>query len=335
MLTTALTSLVLALCAGDAHAEGFQVKTMRDPLPAREYERGLVIGKGWVEWGFGADVKSAKGYWDSEGEAQEWENARFLHTTERLHVRYGVTRRAELWMKLPFHYQSLTNDETGADLTQFGIGDPSFGWKVEPFRGMAPMASWIVYTAYKAPAGNESPGSYIGGPSTFNAFVVSTGTPDLSAGSAFKQQFGPLALTADLSYTRRFSGVTMWAIETTNNQFAGRIKPGDISRAAVDLMVQLGPAALHGGVDARHRQDFKVGTTTDGWFPGRNLEPINESSGFMLDVPAGVVLNLTRGFDIDLGVSVPVVGEDLQFFPIEDIHPTRGVTYSGTLELRF
>jgi hypothetical protein len=47
------------------------------------------------------------------------------------------------------------------------------------------------------------------------------------------------------------------------------------------------------------------------------------------------VFNLTRGFDIDLGVSVPVVGEDLQFFPIEDIHPTRGVTYSGTLEARF
>lgn len=335
MLTTAVTALLLAGLAGEARAEGFQVKTMRDPLPAREYERGLVLGKGWVEWGLGADVKPARGYWDSEGEAVDWDHARFLYTTERLHVRYGVSRRAELWMKLPFHYISLTNDQTGADLQQFGMGDPSFGWKVEPFRSMAPMTSLIVYTAYKAPAGNESPGSYIGGPSTFEAFVTSTGTPDLSVGSAVKRQLGPLALTLDLSYTRRFSGVTMWAIETTNNQFAGRIKPGDLTRLLFDLIVQAGPVALHGGVVPQHRQVFKVGTTTDGWFPGRNLEPIDDSSGFSLDVPAGAIVHLGRGVDLDLGVNVPVAGEDLQFFPIEDIHPTRGITYSGTLELRF
>ncbi|MCK6507052.1 hypothetical protein L6R53_27380 [Myxococcota bacterium] len=335
MLNTALMALGLAFTASTARAEGFQVKTMRDPLPSREFERGLVIGKGWAEWGFGADVKIADGYWDKDGNAQSWDSARFTHTTERMHVRYGASRRAELWMELPFHYQRLTNDALGTDTSQFGIGDPKFGWKVEPFRSMAPVTSVIVYTWYKAPAGNESPGNYIGGPSTFTNFVVSTGTPDLALGAAGKRQVGPLAFTLDASYTRRFSGVTMWAIETTYNQFAGRIKPGDVTRVAADVMLQLGPVAAHGGAEFQHRQVMKSGTTTDGWFPGRNLEAIADSDGTSLDIPAGVVLNITRGVDVDLGVNVPVMGEDLQFFPIEDLQPTRGITYSGTLELRY
>ncbi|MCB9778163.1 MAG: hypothetical protein H6742_06350 [Alphaproteobacteria bacterium] len=327
---------LLALATGEpAHAEGFQVKTMRDPLPSREYERGLVIGKGWAEWGVGADVKLANGYWDGDGNAQDFENAKFLHTTERVGVRYGISRRAEVFMTLPFHYQKLTNDALGTDISQFGIGDPKFGWKVEAFRSMAPVTSLIAYTWYKAPAGNESPGSYIGGPDTFSSFVVSTGTPDLALGVAGKRQVGPLAFELDLSYVRRFSGATMWAVETTNNQFAGRIKPGDITRAKADVMLQIWALALHGGADFQLRQAMRVGTTADGWFPGRNLEAIEGSDGWYLDVPVGVIANISRGVDLDLAATVPVRGEDLMFFPIEDIHPTRGLTLSGTLELRY
>lgn len=335
MLTTALLGLALAVGGRAAHAEGFQVKTMRDPLPSREYERGLVIGKGWAEWGFGADVKLADGYWDADGNAVDFDHARFLYTTERLHVRYGISRRAEVHATVPFHYEKLSNDATGADISQFALGDPVFGWKVEAFRSMAPVTSLIVYTWYKAPAGQESPGNYIGGPNTFTNFVNTTGTPDLAIGVAGKRQLGPLALTVDLGYVRRFSGTVMWAIETTYNQFNGRVKPGDVTSGDADLMLQLGPVALHGGARLQLRQVTKVGTTSDGWFPGRNLKPLEGSDGWSLDVPVGAIVNITRGVDVDLAVNVPVRGEDLMFFPIEDLHPTRGFTYSGTLELRY
>lgn len=334
-LAASLVALGLAATASTAQAAGFQVKTMRDPLPSREYERGLVIGKGWAEWGLGADVKIAKGFWDSEGVAQDFDSASFLHTTERLHVRYGVSRRAELYAVLPWHFQKLTNDALGTDISQFGVGDPVFGWKLEPFRSMAPVRSWIVYAEYKAPAGNESPGNYIGGPNTFTDFIVTTGTPDLSLGTAYKHQVGPLALTVDAAYVRRFSGTVMWLIETEMNQFNGRVKPGDAFRGGADLLFQLGPVGLHGGAVFQQRQLTKTGTTSDGWFPGRNLDAIAESDGWSLDVPAGAVVNITRGVDLDLAVNVPVRGEDLMFFPIEDLHPTRGLTYSGTLELRY
>lgn len=330
-----LAALGLAVTSTPAHAAGFQVKTMRDPLPSREYERGLVLGKGWLEWGIGADVKMADGAWDGEGNPVDWESTKFLHTTERLDVRYGISRRAEVHVTLPFHYQRLTNDELGTDTSQFALGDPIFGWKIEPFRSMAPVTSVIVYTWYKAPAGNESPGNYIGGPSSFTDFVVTTGTPDLALGAAGKRQLGPLALTLDLSYIRRFSGTVMWAIETEYNQFNARIKPGDVTRAHGDLLLQAGPVALHGGAVFELRQQFKSGTTADGWFPGKNLEAVAESDGWSLDVPAGAIFNISRGVDVDLAVNIPLRGEDLMFFPIEDIHPTRGFTYSGTLEFRY
>ncbi|NOY27360.1 MAG: hypothetical protein GXP62_15945 [Oligoflexia bacterium] len=335
LLSTALMALSLGTTGNIAHAAGFQVKTMRDPLPSREFERGLVIGKGWAEWAFGADIKTATGYWDGQGNKRDWANTKFTHSTQRLTVRYGLSRRAELWMELPFVYERLTNPDAGTDLSQFGIGDPRFGWKYEPFRSMAPVTSLILYTWYKGPAGNESPGNSGGGPDSFTDFVVSTGTPDMAFGAAGKRQIGPLAFTLDLSYIRRFSGVTMWAVETTYNRYSGRVKPGDITRVAGDVMLQLGPVAVHGGADFQLRQVLKSGNSVTGLFPGRDLAPVEGSEGWSLDAPVGVVLNLTRGVDIDLALRVPVRGEDLQFFPIEDLQPTRGTTYSGTLELRY
>ena len=50
---------------------------------------------------------------------------------------------------------------------------------------------------------------------------------------------------------------------------------------------------------------------------------------------SGLLVNVTRGVDIRLDVVLPLEGEDLQFFPIADIHPTRGTTYQTAVELRY
>ena len=54
-----------------------------------------------------------------------------------------------------------------------------------------------------------------------------------------------------------------------------------------------------------------------------------------VDMTNGIMLQLSKGIDLSFDMSVPLQGEDLQFFPIEDIHPTRGTTYSSALELRY
>ena len=328
-------SLSLALMGSAAHAAGFQAKTMRDAFSAREVERGLVLGKGWVQIDLGAAFKPATGYWDSEGEAVDFENAQWLYSTQSLTARYGVTRRGELFWKFKTHYVQLRNDLLGTNISQFGLGDPEFGYTFELFRSIAPITSAVVYGSYKAPFANESPGNYVGGPSTFSAVILTTGTPDLTFGTALKKQLGPAAVTVDAAYVYRTSGVVLYALETDYNQFSTRIKPGNIVRIDGEAMVQVSALAIAGGLTYQQRAAIRIGNTSGGLLPSRNLDAIDGSDGWSLDGDAALTFNLTRGVDLKGGVSVPLRGEDLQFFPIEDIHPTRGITYSGTFAFRY
>ncbi len=331
-----LTLLTALFCAApSAYAAGFQAKTMRETLSAREVERGLLLGKGWLELGFGADVKVAKGYWSASGAPMDFDDAQWTWTTERVSMRYGLTKRSEVYGTVKWHYAHLENNLLGTDVSDFGFGDPRFGYKYEWFKSLAPVTSVITYLEYKGPAGNESPGNYIGGPSTFTSVIMTTGTPDLELGARAKRQVGPLALTVGAGYVRRFSNVVQYVIETEFSQFNGRIKPGDIAKVDAELLLQAGPVALVGGVLFQNRQETLIGPTSEGLFKTKELEPQSGSDGESVDVNTGFIFNITRGVDLIGGVSIPVRGEDLMYFPIEDIHPTRGNTYSGTLEFRY
>ncbi|MCB9761923.1 MAG: hypothetical protein H6739_19000 [Alphaproteobacteria bacterium] len=335
MRTCSLLLMLSIAAPTAAHASAWEAKTMRDPLPAREVERPLIIGKGWLEADLGADVKIAKGYWSPDGEAMDFESAQWLYTTERLDIRYGITPRGELYWRMPVHYLQLTNETLGTDTKGWYWGDPRFGWKFEVLRTSAPLTSVITLVELKVPAGNEAPGSYIAGPSTYSRFVTTTGSADLKLGAAAKRQLGPVALTGEAGYIYRFSNLVQYLLETTNNQFLGRIKPGQQVYFDADVLLQLGPVALLGGAGVEWHGATAIGTTSAGLFPDQNLEPVEGSEGWSLSADAGAMFNITRNIDISYNLNVPLRGEDLMFFPIEDIHPTRGLTHSATVELRY
>lgn len=100
-------------------------------------------------------------------------------------------------------------------------------------------------------------------------------------------------------------------------------------------LVQVGPVALQGELVYRVREAAAAGTTAEGIDWDANLVPFEGSDGQSLDVGAGLLANVTRGVDVQAGVSFPVMGEDLVFFPLEDLTPTRAVTYGASLELRY
>ncbi|MEC8381412.1 MAG: hypothetical protein VXZ96_13875 [Myxococcota bacterium] len=318
-----------------AQAGGFEPKTMRDPLSKRAIERGLVLGKGWVELEFANDSKVATGYWDSEGQPQDFEHARWTYTTQRLDIRYGVTRRAELYWRIKTHYVQLENDYLGTDTSQFGIGDPEIGYTYELFKTLAPVTSVVVYGVYKAPLANESPGNYVGGANSFQAFVLTTGTPDWTFGMKAKKQFGPIAIEGGLAHIFRQSGLALYVVETDLNQFMMRIKPGNIERAHLGVQSQFGPLNLSGTAILDKRALLKIGPTSDGIIPTQALESVKDSDGIYLDARLAAELNLSNTIDFVGQANIPLVGEDLQFFPIEDIHPTRGNTYTGAFVFRY
>ena len=335
--TLKVTALGLALSASTAQAAGFQAKTMRAPFSAREIERGLVLGKGWVEINLGTDVKNATGYWGADGTAEDFTDARWLYTTQSLNGRYGITQRGELFWKVKTHYVALDNDALGTEIRQFGLGDPEFGYTFEFFRSLAPLTSAVGYARYKAPRplGNESPGNYVGAPNTLTAIIMTTGTPDITVGTAFKRQFGPGAVVADLGYIFRASGAPLYMLETEYNQFQMRIKPGSIVRLKVDGQVQASIVALQAGIDFQQRAATRIGPASGGLVASRNLEAVEGSEGWALDIPTKAIFHVTQTIDLEAGARIPVRGEDLDFWPIEDIHPTRGITYTGSFEFRY
>lgn len=334
MIISAL--LTLAMFGGpSAFAAAFEPKTMRDPLPARELDRALVLGKGWLEFGLGVDYKVANGYWDADGKAQTFDSAQWTYTTERLGIRYGVTRRGELNWTFKTHAVRLTNEVLGTDSGAFGIGDPTFGYTFHAYQSTAPLTSVVAYGLYKAPAANESPGNYVGGANVFSNFVMTTGTPDLTLGARAKGVMGPAALTVDLGYMRRISNVVQYAIETENSQFSGRVKPGDEVHADLEALGQAGPVSIIAGGTVTKRAKTKIGTSSEGFWGDRRLVAVADSDGWALDARAGAIWSVTQVLDVDLRATIPLRGEDLMFFPIEDLHPTRGATFSGTVEFRY
>jgi len=176
----------------------------------------------------------------------------------------------------------------------------------------------------------------VGGPNTVSTFAMSSGQSDLAGYLRFKQQVGPLAATVSAGYVHRFSGVSQFVVDTETYQFAGRFKPGSEVRAEGELLAQVvGPLAFYG--DATYRRWFEgaIGTTSGGFYADANLDPIAGSDGWSVDAGGGAIVNVTRGVDVAAAVSVPLRGEDLAYFPLEDIAATRGITYSATLEMRY
>ncbi len=332
-----LVMLLLALTIGQGSAEaaGFQAKTMRAPLAAVEVERPLIIGRGWLEFGLGFDYKQATSAWAADGTVDEFEHAQWTYTTQRLDIRYGISKRAELYWNVPFHYVHLQNEHLGTDTSEFGIGDPRFGWRLEWLRKDAPTTSVVTDLQFKLPAGSESPGTFIGGPNTVGDFVLSTGTMDAALFLRGKQQFGPFAVTGSVGYVHRFSGVAQYAVETENHYFLGRFKPGSETQIAVEPMVQIGPVAASAELLYRYRFASASGTTSPGIYPDAYLDPIEGSEGWSFDVTPAVTVAVTRGIDLRAAMGIPLRGEDLFLFPLEEVTPTRGFTYSGTAEFRF
>jgi hypothetical protein len=114
-----------------------------------------------------------------------------------------------------------------------------------------------------------------------------------------------------------------------------RIDPGDIIKLDVKVEAQIGPVNLSGGSVFQQRDAFRIGNTNQGFVMTRNLEEIIDSDGWSLDGYAGLTVNISNKFDLIGRVLMPLVGEDLQFFPIEDLHPTHGNVYTGAFAFRF
>lgn len=325
-----------ALRAGEARAGIGQEKTKNAVFSPRDIDRSLVMPRNWFELTLGVDAKQARSSWSSEGEVEPWEYASFLYTTEWLRIRYGILPRLELHGTMPVHWIRLQNDLLGTDTAGVYWGDPVVGFRNLLLHRADDTLDLSWGLALKSPAGNESPGSYISGPGTFSEFITTTGTHDFILDVQGKVLIAPFfGVEGGVAYVRRTSGVVQYVLETTENQFAGRIKPGDQGKVQVALIAQGAPIFVRVGAEYEQHGATAVGTSIRAVDPGATLSPVEGSEGWSLDGVAALTVNVNRNLDLGVNGRLPLRGEDLMFFPIEDLHPTRGVTFGGTLELRY
>jgi len=308
---------------------------MRKELPAREVERTINLAKGWVEFGLTYDHKIGTGAWGPDGSQNPFDGAKWTYQTEALKVRYGISQRAELWWYVEYHQARLVNETLGTDTRDSAMGDQMIGYRLSLLEQEAPFASAVLEAHLKMPAGKEQAGTYIGGPLNVSGFVFSTGTPDLYLGGAAKYVAGPIGLTGRVGYLHRFSGVVNYLIEIENYSFQGRMKPGSELQVSAEVLAQLGPVTVSVTPKFEYRMQTRQGTSTRGLFPAKNLRAVAGSDGLALDLEGRVRFQVNRNLDIEAYTLYPLAGQDLQFFPLEDIHPTLGPTFGGAVEVRY
>lgn len=112
-------------------------RSTRDPLPNREVERPAVLPRGWFEVGAELTVDHYEGSWGPLGDKVAGPDEQVI--TEALAIRYGVSKRAELWWRVPHRWNA-------------GLSDPSFGWKVSLHRDEAPSENLWLGLSWKGPA---------------------------------------------------------------------------------------------------------------------------------------------------------------------------------------
>ena len=140
--------------------------------------------------------------------------------------------------------------------------------------------------------------------------------------------FDPLARTCRFMLT-----------EEAHHMFVGQTGLGRVIQRTCEVMKEHPDADVreYGAIPLDIVQKYINfwNSSSNDLFGASNLEPIEGSDGTTVDGQIGAVLNLTRGVDVLVDVRRSIKGEDLQFFPIEQIHPTRGTTFSTALELRY
>jgi len=364
-MAPALLATGILLVALPASADMFQHHTSQSDIEQRIVERPLVVGKGWVEIGLGFDWKHSNseflagedgggsfGFTKGTHYENYGNNARLNFRRFVLLGRWGFTKGTDLYVRVPFVWNHLANDnemtiETGngeetrsTAVNTFAIGDVEMGVLIQWLRRQDPNGKFNTslgsHIDIKAPTGLESPGSYIASPGLVTVMPTGTGTYNWGLDIEYKQQLAFMAVDVRAGFVWRTSGIAQYLIEDAENQFQMRIKPGDAVEWDINLLFQ--PARfLTVGVGLRSQYRFvtKVGPSSRSLAQCKECDPIPDSEGLLMD--AGLLVSVTpsREFQVDVKVDYTLAGLPAFMIPLEDVSPTRGLTVGANVLYRF
>lgn len=284
-----------------AFAGLFEPTRSRDPLPAREVERSIVLPMGWSE------VQPSYGSMRSGTMAQR---------DASLDLGHGLTRRVEGWLRL--NHRDYRVDGRRAS----GFAEPSFG-----LRGILAQrdigGSWLAWdVGYRAAFGE----TYLpGGP------AISDPTARTWIGLVGRQRIG--GMRAELGGRLGAEMPGPWGTGPTGCGSVGRAGPGLVGAGWLDTVLQAGPLLVRGRVESEHwtARQFGVSEAARCLSPTPG-EPIRDRSGHAIDAGPGGGIQLSRGLGVHLDALFPVSRENQAWRPV---HHARGPWVRGRLQVAF
>ena len=327
--------LTAFLLATNAQAGPFTEKTSMGDWPETRVQRGYALPKGWLQLTAEVDHKDARAYRNAQGDVTEFEDGtRFHYFRTWLKIDQGFSRRAKLYLHLPYVSARLESDR-GADVHTMAFGDAHAGFWYQP--NPEGNAIWAVQLDYKAPSGVEWPSDFIGGPSNIRSFLTGTGITNLGAHLHGRVLVGDrLALRAEAGRVIKFPGIVGYVIETEG--FGnGWLDPGDETRLGAELELQAhDKVSLDLGVLRSMRGAYKIGTS------GASTTSVNwdllapEGSFTWFDLGASYTVN--RHLELTGNLASQVQGtETMTFQPLglEEFSPQPGRSWTGAVVVRW
>lgn len=270
-----------------------QPKRSREPLPAIEVERGLVLPKGWFEVALSHSTGRVRGTWAADGSLDPFER-RWVQHTQRAVLRYGLAPKVEVFGALPVH-------EGSAGTFTAAVGRASFGVRGELVGTDLPTTSWAVEVGSSGASGPE-PDIARGLPDPANPLTFIGGTPSGWIASALRRQIGALALALRVEHHVYFPARVGLSVDWMD--------PGDHWVAEGSVLLQGGPVV----VSAEPRV-VRRGITRIAQQRVPNSDGIDLRSRFRAEIHA------SRGFEVGVFADLHLRGEDSMLYPIEEGTP--------------
>jgi hypothetical protein len=294
-----------------ALAAGVESRTGREPLPARELERPVVLPRGWSAVDTTVAWKHATGWWGRTGGRVEGA-PRWRTTTATLGLRHGLTRTVELGASVPWEWGALGQQHMRA------VGDPELSARWLVAHSEPPARSLAVEARHRAAFGHTPFGA---GGAVWSLGVVS------------RVRLGGLRIGADVHAERW----TASRVRTVPPSLRGGgpywVKPGDQWVVASEWLYQAGPLFVAATPEVARRGPLRVGRGPT-LFPAEDYLPEHGPGAWLVDLGLTWGAQLSRGAAAVGGVSWPLAGQGRAFFPTEAIHPTRGRTWYAGVEWR-
>lgn len=268
---------------------GLGPRTSREPLPAREVERALVAPKGWTALGVGLERANASEGWSADGDPTPLA-APWTRWTVDLTVRHGLAPGWDVFASVPWH-------RSDAFERQGGVGTARVGTRLSVQRAEAPNRSVAVELAADAPLGASrgAAPSLASGP-TAGVLPLTPGTGALRLGLLGRRAVDGLLLDGAVTGVVRPAGRPLW--------HPGRIDPGDGLEARAAIGLQAGPVLAGPTGELVARGPVRTAPI------GGTLVPVPRSAGVEGTLGARVLLQVSRGFELDGCVRRVVLGQD-------------------------